>query len=105
MAQTQTEWTGTTGDGNYGAGTGAFGAAGVDALIPFAKEAWGIQLKTAQMVLDNSAKLSQTFAEFYQTQAAEGLKLTQTCFATGKTVAEEMRRQFTTFADKAGRQN
>lgn len=84
--------------------SGTFSAiGGVESLIPFAKEAWGVQMKTAQMLFDNTAKLTQTFADFYQTQAAEGLKLTQTCFQTGKQVSEDLRKQFTTLAERAVR--
>ncbi len=84
-------------------GSGAFGASGFEAIFPIAKEVWGVQLKTAQMFFENSTKLSQTMADYYQTQATESLKLAQTCFATGKTVAEEVRRQFTTLAERATR--
>ena len=98
MAQTQE----TTGLGST-LGSGAFGASGFEAVLPLAKEVWGLQLRTAQVLFDTTTKLSQTVADYYQTQAAEGLKLTQTCFTTGKTVAEEVRRQVTTLAEKATR--
>jgi hypothetical protein len=80
MAQTQetTHGTGST------LGSGAFGAGGFEAILPLAKEAWGVQLKTAQVLFDTTTKLSQSIADYYQSQAAEGLKLTQTCFATLK---------------------
>jgi hypothetical protein len=84
-------------------GSGAFGASGFDAVLPLAKEVWGLQLKTAQVFFENTTKLTQTFADFYQTQAAESLKLAQTCFTTGKTVTEEVRRQFTTLAERTTR--
>jgi hypothetical protein len=95
MAQTQNESTGPLG--------GAFGGSGFEAILPIAKEVWGAQLKTAQVLFDSTAKLSQTMADFYQTQATEGLKLTQACVATSKTVVEEVRRQATTIAEKAAR--
>ncbi len=96
----QTENTTTTG----ALGSGTFGASGFEAFFPLAKEAWGLQLKTAQMMLDTTTKLSQSFADYYQKQADEGLQLTQTCLSTGKTIAEEVRRQVTTFAERATRQ-
>ncbi|MES2963502.1 MAG: hypothetical protein V4760_06400 [Bdellovibrionota bacterium] len=67
----------------------------------YAKDAAAIQLKAAQLFLDQSVKLSQTFAEFYQTQATESLKLTQACVATGKELASEVRRQVGTYTEKA----
>ena len=86
-------------------GSGAFGASGFEAILPLAKEIWGVQVKTAQMILENSTKLTQTVADYYQTQAQESLKLAQTAFTTGKTVTEEVRRSFTTLAERAGRTN
>ncbi|RYZ71133.1 MAG: hypothetical protein EOP05_12390 [Proteobacteria bacterium] len=68
-------------------------------FAPFAKEMFSMQMKTAQMFMDQSVKLSQTFADFYQSQAAEGMKLTQACMTTGKGVAEELRRTATTMAE------
>lgn len=67
----------------------------------YAKEAAALQLKTAQFVLDQSVKLTQTFADFYQTQATEGLKLSQACYSTGKEIAGEVRRQVAHVTEKA----
>jgi hypothetical protein len=66
-----------------------------------AKDAAALQLKTAQLFLDQSVKLTQTFADFYHTQATESLKLSQACVATGKEIASEVRRQVGTYAEKA----
>lgn len=67
----------------------------------YAKDAVALQLKTAQLFLDQSVKLTQTFADFYQTQATESLKLSQACVATGKEIATEVRRQVATVSEKA----
>jgi hemoglobin-like flavoprotein len=77
----------------------------VNAFVPMAKEMLGLQMKTAQMMFDQTTKLTQTFADFYQTQAQESLKLTQACVATGKGVAEELRRTATTMAEKVTAKN
>ncbi|MEK7355141.1 MAG: hypothetical protein AAB250_01735 [Bdellovibrionota bacterium] len=69
-----------------------------------AKEAAALQIKTAQFFLDHSVKLSQTFADFYQTQATEGLKLSQACYSTGKEITAEVRRQVATVAEKVSSQ-
>lgn len=97
MAQTTRETTGA--ETGYGFGEMA------TAWMPMAKDLFGMQMRTAQSFMDQSMKLSQTFADFYQTQAAEGLKLTQACVATGKGVAEELRRTATTFAEKVATKN
>lgn len=81
---TETTW------GHYGHG-----------FTQFAKEAAALQLKTAQLFLDQSVKLSQQFADFYQTQATEGLKLSQACFNTGKELVSEVRRNVATVTEKA----
>lgn len=101
MAQTTRETTGA--EANYGTGYGLGEMA--TSWMPIAKDLFGLQFRTAQSLMDQSVKLTQTFADFYQTQAAEGLKLTQACVATGKGVAEELRRTATTVAEKVVTKN
>lgn len=68
-----------------------------------AKEVMGWQVRTTHMMFDHAMKFGQTLADFYQTQATEGLKFSQTMYKTGMGWADEYRRHVTTLTEKANR--
>lgn len=57
-----------------------------------AKQFLGWQFKTAQEIVDQGMKLTQTWAEFSQTQFQEGARLSQELLKTGFQAAETMKK-------------
>ena len=69
------------------------------------KEFWGFQMRMGQAWAEQAMKMSQTWTDFAYTQAQDAAKLTHDCVKHSMGVAEETRKGWTHFAERATKMN
>ncbi|MCM2323928.1 MAG: hypothetical protein NDJ90_11770 [Oligoflexia bacterium] len=67
------------------------------------RDLMGIQMRSAQAMMDKSIGLGQTYTDFVQTQMHEGLKLSQEAVKYGWTLAETVKKTAYDFTDRTMR--